>query len=282
MPISVIIPSYKNPKYLDLCLKSIIENQTDRNEIIVVLDGYADLSKDVVEKYKNDISVLEFEENRGMPHAINYGVYNSTHDWLLIASEDNVFCKNWDTELSKHVYITNQRAQNNTGVVYTINQVEPVGPSIYNVVIRDYGKNVEDFQYEKFLHEETLMPSKGGFRKANPHQTDDGSTFPFALRKVDFMKVGGFDVDYPSPFVVDWDFFLKCELAEMDLVRISQFHFYHFVSKSTKNRNGYIENPNEKTEFFSGEQRAAEYFEYKWGFRPKRDENNKCKQFINF
>ena len=54
MPISVIIPSYKNPKYLDLCLKSIIENQTDRNEIIVVLDGYADLSKDVVEKYKND------------------------------------------------------------------------------------------------------------------------------------------------------------------------------------------------------------------------------------
>jgi hypothetical protein len=59
-------------------------------------------------------------------------------------------------------------------------------------------------------------------------------------------------------------------------------NFYHFVSKSTKNRNGYIENPNEKNEFFDGENKAAEYFEYKWGFPPHRDKNNRCKQFIPF
>jgi GT2 family glycosyltransferase len=114
----------------------------------------------------------------------------------------------------------------------------------------------------------------------NPHDTPDGSTFPFAMRKKDFMKVGGFDVDYPSPFVVDWDFFLKCELADMELVRVSKFNFYHFVSKSTKNRNGYIETPNERQKFFEGEKQAAEYFQYKWGFPPHRDKNNRCKQFI--
>jgi len=272
--ISVIIPSFKNPKYLDLCLKSIIENQEAKNEIIVVLDGYADLSRDVIEKYKDSISVLEFEENRGMSSAINYGVYNATNEWILVVSEDNVFCKDWDTILVNHPAINNKLIKNNS--VITINQIEPTGPSIYNFIIQDFGKDIEEFQLETFLKEEPK------FRKLNIYDTNDGSTFPFMMKKIDFLKVGGFDIDYPSPFVVDWDFFLKCELVDLNLVRFLHLNFYHFVSKSTKNRNGYIENPNEKTEFFSGEQKAAEYFQYKWGFPPKRDKNNKCKQFLNF
>ena len=94
--ISVIIPSYKNPKYLDLCIKSALKTQVEKNEIIVVLDGYPELSKDVIEKYKNDISVLEFEENRGMSAAINYGVYNASNPYILVVSEDNVFPTEWD------------------------------------------------------------------------------------------------------------------------------------------------------------------------------------------
>ena len=34
--ISVIIPTYKAPEALDICLKSAIENQVNSNEIIVV------------------------------------------------------------------------------------------------------------------------------------------------------------------------------------------------------------------------------------------------------
>jgi len=273
MSISVCIPSYKNPKYLDLCLKSIIENQTEKNEIIVVLDGYPELSKEVIEKYNDDISVLEFEENRGMPAAINYGVYNATNEWVLIASEDNVFCREWDSILNLNIIL--DKKFSNKDCVVTINQVEPTGPSIYNFVIRDFGKNLEEFQYDKFLQDESTFRSKTDL-------SIDGSTFPFFMRKKDFMRIGGFDIDYPSPFVVDWDFFLKCELSNMELGRTRQLNFYHFVSKSTKNRNGYIENPNEKNDFFSGEQKAAQYFQYKWGFSPHRDENNRCKQFIPF
>ena len=32
--ISVIIPTYRNPEYLDLCLKSAIDQQDNKNEII--------------------------------------------------------------------------------------------------------------------------------------------------------------------------------------------------------------------------------------------------------
>ena len=38
--ISVIIPTYKSPEYLDLCLKSVFEGQKNKNEIIVVADGF--------------------------------------------------------------------------------------------------------------------------------------------------------------------------------------------------------------------------------------------------
>ena len=47
--ISVIIPTYKNPEMLDLCLKSTIEGQKNKNQIIVVVDGFYDLNKEALE-----------------------------------------------------------------------------------------------------------------------------------------------------------------------------------------------------------------------------------------
>ena len=35
--VSLIIPSYRNPECLDVCLKSAIENQADINQIIVAV-----------------------------------------------------------------------------------------------------------------------------------------------------------------------------------------------------------------------------------------------------
>ena len=45
--ISVIIPTYKEPDALDLCLKSAIEGQYNKNQIIVVVDGFYDLNKKI-------------------------------------------------------------------------------------------------------------------------------------------------------------------------------------------------------------------------------------------
>ena len=66
--ISLIIPTYRNPKYLDTCLKSAVAGQInkDKNEIIVVVDGFVEESKEVLEKYKGEIQVLPLEHNQGM------------------------------------------------------------------------------------------------------------------------------------------------------------------------------------------------------------------------
>ena len=74
--ISVIIPTYKEPEVLDLCLKSAIEGQTEKNQIIVVVDGFYDLNKEILEKHKKHIEILNLEENVGLSRATNLGVFN--------------------------------------------------------------------------------------------------------------------------------------------------------------------------------------------------------------
>ena len=48
--ISTIIPTYKSPSVLDLCLQSAIEGQQNKNQIIVVVDGFYNLNKEVLDK----------------------------------------------------------------------------------------------------------------------------------------------------------------------------------------------------------------------------------------
>ena len=96
--ISLIIPTYRNPEYLDICLKSAVEGQInkDKNEIIVVVDGYVEESKEVIDKYRDNIQVLPLEDNQGMQMALNLGVMNASNERIMIINDDNVLCKGWD------------------------------------------------------------------------------------------------------------------------------------------------------------------------------------------
>ena len=78
--ISIIIPSYRNPEYLDLCLKSCIEQQHNKNQIIVAIDGFIEESQEVLDKHKDHINVLDLKENMGMQKALNLAVMNATNE----------------------------------------------------------------------------------------------------------------------------------------------------------------------------------------------------------
>jgi glycosyltransferase involved in cell wall biosynthesis len=248
--ISLIIPTYRNPEYLDICLKSAIENQTHKNEIVVAVDGYYEESKDILEKYYNDIVILDLGENQGMQTALNLAVMNATNECLVIINDDNVLCKNWDTVILENF---------KPGSVFTINQIEPTGPGIFNFPVKDLGKHPREFKYEEFLkYEPTIRKNQ---------ITLDGGIFPFAISKKDYMIVGGFDTLYQSPFICDWDFFLKLDLNEVQFYRINNIHFYHFGSAATKNGK-------EGDKFKETEHPAAQTFYYKWGIAPQLFENN--------
>ena len=250
--ISLIIPTYRNPEYLDICLKSAIEQQAFENEIIVAVDGFVEESQEILDKYKDDINVLDLVQNQGMQQALNLGVMNATNEIIFIVNDDNVFCKDWDK-----VILDTLKDKEKT--VLTLNQIEPTGPGIFKFPVKDFGSNPKEFKYNEFIEYEKLIRKN--------ELTIDGGIFPFAMYKKYYMAVGGFDTMYQSPFICDWDFFLKLDLIGLGFVRTHNAHLYHFGSTATKNGK-------EGDKFKATEGPAAQMFTYKWGMSPQLLENN--------
>ena len=248
--ISLIIPTYRNPDYLHLCLRSAIEQQTNKNEIIVAVDGFMEESRDVLDDFIDDIKILDLSNNQGMQTALNLAVMNATNEKICIINDDNVLCKGWDKIIESEL---------NEKQVLTINQIEPTGPGIFNFPVKDLGRTPKDFRYDEFIEYELRLREKGIL-------TRDGGIFPLAMYKKDYMIVGGFDTMYQSPFICDWDFFLKLDLNNISFYRTHSGHFYHFGSTATKNGK-------EGEKFKATEGPAAEIFMYKWGIQPRLFEN---------
>ena len=239
--ISTIIPTYKSPEALDLCLRSAIEGQQNKNQIIVVVDGFYDLNKEVLEKWNQHIDVLNLEENVGLCRGTNLGVYNSQYDKILIVNDDNVFPKNWDIDLLSS-YEENS--------VICPNQIEPI-PSIFKQFkIENLGRDPKTFDLDKFWD----YAEKISFKL----NEESGSTLPIFMNKYDYLKVGGWDENYELGVVADWDFFLKCTLSGMKMLRTYNCHFYHFVSLTTMT-------PEKQQHRMKSEQNGHEYAKYKWG-----------------
>ena len=251
--ISVIIPTYQSPDYLDLCLKSAFEGQKNKNEIIVVVDGYYYLNKHILDKYP-DVNILDLGFNQGLPVATNWGVYNASNEYILVVNDDNVFPKNWDVDLEPYL---------SKKVVVSPNQIEPSPSMFKQFEIQNLGKNPNEFNLEEFWEYAQSIRSE---------QSDNtGSTLPFAMHKLDYLAVGGWDIMYPSPHVVDWDFFLKCEYVGYRMDRVYTSHFYHFAGASTRST------PEQNAESNRKENLAHEFFTNKWGQLAKHNPNNNSK-----
>lgn len=242
MKISVIIPTYKSPEALDLCLKSAIEGQVNTNQLVVVVDGHYDLNKEVLLKYKDSIDVLDLKQNQGLCRGTNYGVYNATGKFILVVNDDNVFPRNWDVKLLQ-VYLT--------GTVLTPNQIEPKMSMFAQFHIKDLGRDPKTFDLEAFQnYEETISKTLW---------EESGGTLPFFMKKEDYMRAGGWDENYPMGLVADWDFFYKCQLNGLKMIRTYTTHFYHFESLTTR-KTPEVSRVRDRYQLD-----AAKYGAYKWG-----------------
>ena len=255
--ISVIIPTYKEPEVLDVCLNSAITNQKGTNQIIVVVDGFFDLNKEVLEKYSKDINVLNLGENMGLQRATNLGVYNAQYDKILIVNDDNVFPKDWDKKLLE---VWDEDA------VISPNQIEPTPSMFRQFNINNLGRDPLTFDLEAF--------NKYAQEISVDKVEETGSTLPIFMSKKNYLTVGGWDEAYPGAWVVDWEFFLKCELAGYKMLRTYNCHFYHFVSVGTE------ATPEEKQKKAIKEQACHQYFAYKWGQAAAHNPENNSKMLI--
>ena len=160
----------------------------------------------------------------------------------------------WDIELLKD-YIPNS--------VISPNQIEPTPSMFKQFHIKDCGRDPKTFSLENYWKYEE--PLRG-------HLTDEsGSTLPIFMSKIDYLRLGGWDENYEMGMVADWDFFLKCQLSGLKMLRTYECHFYHFVSLST------TDSPEKQLKRQQSEQNGHAYAHYKWGNYIRHNPENNLK-----
>ena len=97
--ISVIIPLYNAEKYIEECIKSIIEAEPLDKEIIIVNNNSKDKGPEIVSKFK-EVKLIQ-EIKKGPSAARNRGIKESTGDILLFLDDDLVIDKNYILEITK-------------------------------------------------------------------------------------------------------------------------------------------------------------------------------------
>lgn len=109
--ISIIIPVYNSEKYLNNCIKSII-NQTYKDlDIILINDGSKDDSLKICNKYKKlDKRVRVFnKDNSGVSDTRNYGIKEAKGNYIMFIDSDDYidkdYVKNLIENFEKGLYI---------------------------------------------------------------------------------------------------------------------------------------------------------------------------------
>lgn len=91
--VSIIIPVYNVAPYVEECINSVLQQDYENTEIIIVDDRGTDNSMKLVEKLvKNslrDIVILKHEYNKGLSAARNTGIRQATGDYVFFLDSDD-------------------------------------------------------------------------------------------------------------------------------------------------------------------------------------------------
>lgn len=93
MRISIIISVYNLENYISQCLDSLIEQNFDDYEIILVNDGSTDKSEEICRKYLSNTKVKYYSKlNGGASSARNFGLVKASGDYVIFMDGDDF----WD------------------------------------------------------------------------------------------------------------------------------------------------------------------------------------------
>ena len=91
--VTVIIPVFNQQKYIARCIRSILNQTLDKShyDIIVVNDASTDKTKEILELYDDDITLINNKKNLGLPSSLNIAIKQTkTSSFVRVDSDDYV------------------------------------------------------------------------------------------------------------------------------------------------------------------------------------------------
>ncbi|WGS66039.1 glycosyltransferase family 2 protein [Marinitoga aeolica] len=96
--VSIIIPTFNEEKYIEKCINSLIENDYENKEIIIVDGMSEDKTREIIKEYQNkenlDIKIID-NEQKITPVALNLGIKAATGDYIMIAGAHTTYSKSY-------------------------------------------------------------------------------------------------------------------------------------------------------------------------------------------
>lgn len=92
--ISVITVCYNSEQHLEQCIKSVVEQDYENKEYIIIDGGSTDGTLDIINRYKDHIAYFKSEPDKGISDAFNKGLKVATGDLIEILNSDDYMMPN--------------------------------------------------------------------------------------------------------------------------------------------------------------------------------------------
>jgi glycosyltransferase involved in cell wall biosynthesis len=216
---SIMIPSWNNLAYLQLCINSIRKHSFYEHEIIVHINEGKDGSLEWI-KTQADISFSYSAKNIGVCYALNSCRNLATTEYLLYINDDMYVCPDWDKPLKEAIDLIGHKY-----FFFSATAIEIKAQSSCSIE-KSYGNSIENFNEIALLKE----------YKALPMQDWQGATWPPNIVHKDIWDLaGGYSIEFSPGMYSDPDFSMKLwKLGVRTFKGIANSRVYHFGSISVK------------------------------------------------
>lgn len=195
--VSIVIACYNDKDYVKNCLLSIQQQTYAAIEVIVVDDGSAAPTKELLASLQSLYTVLITQENKGQAAARNAGITAAKGDYILIVDSDDSIAPTY-VEKAVATISTNENVQ-----LVCSHLLVTEGDKQYEEVIQ--GGVFKDFLFK------------------NP--AVNGSMF----RKSAWSQAGGYDVSMRRGYE-DWEFFIRL-MALGGICKVIPEPLYHYLKR---------------------------------------------------
>ncbi|MBU1355213.1 MAG: glycosyltransferase [Candidatus Edwardsbacteria bacterium] len=214
--ISVIIPSFRNLQFLQLCLPEYLKSR--HCQVIIGLDGYNQQYLDYLREYPVAISVTQ--RRQGLCTATNLAAGLAEGEYLFLCNDDMVPSPGWDEVLLSSASLNRIVS----GTVWEPGLIEV--PPCHKKM--DFGHTADSFRRDDFINQilQTI--------KSQTERTEKGINYPFLIPAKLWEKLSGLDERFNPGSASDPDFFIRAALLDPapEMIRCREAIFYHFAGRS--------------------------------------------------
>ncbi len=94
MKISIITATFNSASTIEDSLLSVINQDYENKELIIIDGGSSDETLSIIEKYKSAVSIIISEKDNGIYDALNKGISLATGDIIAILHSDDFYIHN--------------------------------------------------------------------------------------------------------------------------------------------------------------------------------------------